>query len=185
MLGFWAADPRRSDIPGLTSYLTATFGDAVALPILSASLVLANDSRLIPRRDDALAVGAALVGLVLGASTQVLWLSDPHPQLNWTLPAPGHFTAAGWWHATFLTAYCGFIGGQLGTLVGRIQRKQQIPPLGFIGSLASASIFAVLLVMDNASTLSASSSRATLWALVAGAGLLTAGALAAVFRRHR
>ncbi|WKV75326.1 hypothetical protein AW27_029645 [Streptomyces sp. PCS3-D2] len=50
-----------------------------------------------------------MLGSLLGSWTQVQWLRDDAPVLNWTLPRPHHFNAAGWYHAAFLIAMSGVV----------------------------------------------------------------------------
>jgi hypothetical protein len=84
----WTIGEHAPELPGLTSYQSATWGDGLLLPIASASLVYAI-RRLPPAHREVLwCSAAAVLGALTGAATQVFWLLDPSPRLNWTLPAP-------------------------------------------------------------------------------------------------
>ena len=94
--------PKPEDVPGLTDYLSATWGDSLLLPTSLAGLVYAY--RSLPSVEDrALVVIGAVGGAAGGVLTQIQWLRDDNPQLNWTLPAAHVFNGAGVYHAVFLT----------------------------------------------------------------------------------
>jgi len=168
--------PSNPGLRSLSSYASASWGDGLILPLLTGCLVGAA-TQLAPaegERTQALIWG--LLGSATGAATQYLWLQDPAPGLNWTLPAAGHFNAAGWYHAAFTV-------GTLGLLTGTtalIQRRLALFPhpwparmrmlLGTVGVLAF--IFGALVGWDNVRHPITVSQSITLFALLAGALLL-------------
>jgi hypothetical protein len=106
VLPIWAAvEKPPPGLPGLGSFPSAYLGDTVLIPASVILLVIA-----IPRlkvagvgRERRLVASAAIVTALIAALVQVSWLRDRAPRLNWTLTRPGHFTAAGWWHAGYFT----------------------------------------------------------------------------------
>lgn len=81
---------------GLYSYWSATLGDALMLPVLAASLTEASARlRAAEPVSTWVPVVGALIGGTAGLATQVVWLSDPNPDPNWTIPHPHTFTIAG------------------------------------------------------------------------------------------
>lgn len=88
-------------LKGLFDYPSAYLGDVLLLPVAAAGLAaLCHRLGVSPLNGPALAAGAA--GLLVGTLTQILWLLDPHPGLNWTLTSPHHFNIAGIWHTFYL-----------------------------------------------------------------------------------
>lgn len=180
-LGDW-----RADLPGLYDYRSATLGDGALLPALAAALVALGKRAATA---EARWVGIATVlGIVAGAVTQLLWLSDPAPRVNWTLPHPHHFNVAGWWHAGFLVAACGLFSGLWVWALSRIganeRRSGMAATRASLGSfpatvaVASSLALAGLIEIDSSS---ASQTRAGLTSIVAvGAGLVVLALLAGV-----
>src|SRR5262249_6636403 len=107
LAAFYAVAPYHTALPGLYQFLSATWGDGLALPVMTAALVYATSRLPVAPKEGLISIGACVAGAALGAATQVQWLSDDAPRLNWTLPRPHHFTAAGTYHAFFLTGMCG------------------------------------------------------------------------------
>jgi hypothetical protein len=117
----WAAGMGEQSLRGLFDYRSATVGDglllpttAVALAVLLGHLTAGNGLRA--------AVTLGVVGALAGAATQMLWLGDPSPEPNWTLPRAHHFTFPGWWHAAFLTAASGLMTGLWALVLLRLRR---------------------------------------------------------------
>lgn len=135
-------------LPGLTTFRSATTGDGVLLPLMA--YVLVRSAGPAPHRRPPVVL-AGLVGSVVGALSQVSWLINPAPRLNWSLPAPGTFNAVGWYHAAFLTAACGFFAA---LAVAALQRSRDAAgtsdgTIAALGSLSPALAFAGLLALDN------------------------------------
>jgi hypothetical protein len=148
--------PAAEGVLKLHDYLSATWGDAILLPVSLASLTYAY--RMIPptSHDRAWVLAGAACGAVGGLITQVRWLLDDDPQLNWTIPAPHIFYGAGIYHAVFLTASAAtFAGLWMGvsrrwaystTVASR--RAAAAIAVAFLGGMA----FIVLLILDNQRT---------------------------------
>ena len=151
----YSAVPHATALPGLFHFLSATWGDGLALPVMSGALVLAIS--LLPGTPHELpvSIGAGLLGACLGIVTQVQWLRDASPRLNWTLPRPHHFNVAGVYHAVFLTAMCALTAA-LWTLVllrfakvpGRLAARRDAIAAGLLAAMAGM-VFVVLLVVDS------------------------------------
>jgi hypothetical protein len=108
LTSFWWLGTWGSGLPGLYDYRSATLGDGVLLPALAAALLVVGRSARHPvAHERAWSIAVGLAGAIFGALSQVLWLEDPSPHLNWTLPDAHHFNVAGWWHAAFLTSASG------------------------------------------------------------------------------
>ena len=100
------------ELPGLYSFRSATIGDGVLLPLLMFISLssMARFQRIVAPRPRP-AIGAGLVGALVGLGTQVQWLRDDHTVLNWTIPHQHEFNAAGWYHAVFLVTACALLTG--------------------------------------------------------------------------
>lgn len=168
----------RSDSPqlrGLYTYWSATLGDGLLLPVAVFSLIRALRAPGV-KGVRLFATTGAMVGVLSGIGLQYSWLSDPHPALNWTLPAPGHFNAAGWYHAAFLTGMCGLLTGLAAALIKTISadRDTRLDRAPWIAVAAVVLlVFALLLLVDNVDTASAASSRITLVTLAVAIVLLS------------
>lgn len=127
LTAFWALQPSPAHLPGLFDFASATWGDGVALPLMAGSLAYAI--RLLPaaRHDAVLAGVAGLLGAAIGVATQVSWLGADAPRLNWTLPRPHHFTAAGWYHAAFLVLMCAAAAALWVVALNRAARSPRLP----------------------------------------------------------
>jgi hypothetical protein len=182
--------PKPDGALGFTDYLSATWGDGLLLPISMAALVYAYQTLPPTGGDRVLVTVGGVCGAIGGVLTQVQWLRDDNPRLNWTLPAPHVFNNAGIYHAVFLTgAAAGFSAAWAGTLL-RWARNPQIRDRRVSQALGVALLsglgFACLLVVDNQQTQKRSSSGFTLVAL--GGAVLTGVAgmsVATWFRRRR
>jgi hypothetical protein len=195
LLVFYALSSKATDLPGLFAYKSATWGDSLALPTMTGALVFAAMQLPPTRRERLWATAAALGGLLLGAGTQLQWLRDDHPHLNWTLPRPHHFNAAGIYHGLFLTVMCGVIAALWVVLLLRLVNA----PSGHKGrrlavrwlwvALAAGASFVILLVIDSLPARSTSAGTATLVAVGVGVaavlGLMVSTiARLTVWRRH-
>lgn len=175
--------PGPEGLRGLFSYWSATLGDAVLLPGLVFCLMRVATRSWSGTAAQLIALaGGTTVGLAAGATLQWSWLVDPSPVLNWTLPKPGHFTFAGWYHAGFLTIMCAVFGGLVLVILVNARRT----PLGrddarlLVIGACLAIAFSALLAVDNLAGPSAASTWSTLGAVAVAAGLVaaTAGAVA-------
>lgn len=174
MTVFYSAVPHPRALPGLFHFLSATWGDGLALPVMSGALVFAVGRLPAARHERPAGIGAGLLGACLGVATQVQWLRDPSPVLNWTLPRPHHFNAAGVYHAVFLTAMCA-LAAALWTLVlvrfalapGRLAGRRDAVAASVLAATAGA-VFVVLLVVDS---LPGRSRAGAATVTVAGAGV--------------
>ncbi|MGV9977011.1 hypothetical protein ACWDUH_04970 [Micromonospora wenchangensis] len=184
---FEAAAQPVHGLPGLYDFASATWGDGIALPVMTAALVYAL-AVLPPGRYDRAAAGlGAVVGAALGAATQVLWLRDDTPALNWTLPTPHRFTGAGWYHAVFLTVMCALTATLWSLLLARLAttgtecRRAAGGPV-MVAVVAGAAFIALLAVDSHGTTTSA---HATRYAAAAGTALLIVGTLIATIRSRK
>ncbi|MFG2800430.1 hypothetical protein [Streptomyces pseudovenezuelae] len=189
LLIFSVATTPAADLPGLFHYVSATWGDGLALPTMTGALVY-GIARL-PRasKERAASGTAALLGIALGAATQVQWLRDDAPHLNWTLPRPHHFNAAGLYHAVFLTLMSGLTAALWVLLLLRIARAGRVDrkaPLLAVGTaLAAALAFTVLLAIDSLPSRSTGASTATVTAAALGGALLLGLLAWTALRVHR
>lgn len=134
-------------LPGLFSFRSATVGDGLLLPLIT--YVLLRSAGPVCHRGRVAAAG--LFGTVAGALTQVWWLTDPTPRLNWSLPAPGTFNAIGWYHGVFLTVSCGFFAAAAAVVLDRARDAARTPAgtVAGLGALFPALAFSGLLTVDN------------------------------------
>jgi signal transduction histidine kinase len=152
---FYSAVPHARGLPGLYHFLSATWGDGLALPVMSGALVFAIGRLPGAPHELPVTIAAGLLGACLGIATQVQWLRDDSPRLNWTLPRPHHFNVAGVYHAVFLTAMC-TLTAALWTLVllrfarvpGRLARRCDAIAASLLAAMAGL-VFVVLLVLDS------------------------------------
>jgi hypothetical protein len=127
VLLWFSRKPSTNDtLPCLYDYYSATWGDGLLLPVAvaAASYALYRARTLAGRANLKMMVGCATVGFLIGGAYQALWLLDPNPHLNWMLPAPHHFSFAGWYHAAFLSivSSCISLGaGEMFTLLNMIR----------------------------------------------------------------
>ncbi|MEV0471787.1 hypothetical protein [Streptomyces prunicolor] len=192
LFGFWVATPTVPGRPGLFDYLSATWGDGLALPIMTGALVLAI--RLLPKgpRERLLVLGAGLLGGLLGSWTQVQWLRDDAPELNWTLTRPHHFNAVGWYHAAFLIVMSGVAAALWAWALIRTAHAPGGPDnrravkISWGIALTAGVVFVVLLAADAVPSRTTSAGTATIVAAGTGvAVLLGASILTAVLAGRR
>lgn len=106
---FWFLGDYEGCERGLYYYRAATWGDGLFLSASAGAAVAWL--RLSPRFKDTgtkRAVAAACLAAVIGAGIQASWLLNDDVQLNWTIPQPHMFNAAGWYHAVFFVVAFGF-----------------------------------------------------------------------------
>jgi hypothetical protein len=177
-------------LPGLFDYLSATWGDGLLLPTSAGALVFALN-KLPARRHNSLApLVAGIIGGVIGAGTQVQWLLDDSPNLNWTLPRPHHFNAAGTYHAIFLTlASAGFAALWAEVLrrlsTGAMRDANRILIwISLAVALVAQLAFGWLVLIDNRSASSTQAGHATEVALLLAAAIALMSILGAVIARR-
>lgn len=124
---FWLAASHKPHLPGLWDFRSATVGDGLLLPLLLGELAWAA-ARLggAGVKQWRWVVGAAVGAAAAGVATQFVWLADPHPRLNWTLPRPGVFNWAGLYHAAFLVLACAALAGSLVAVLVRWRERQRM-----------------------------------------------------------
>ena len=94
---------------GLYYYRAATWGDGLFLPIgAGATVSWLRLSRKFRKTGALPAAVISCIAIVVGAAIQASWLINDDTQLNWTIPQPHMFNAAGWYHAAFFVAAFGF-----------------------------------------------------------------------------
>jgi hypothetical protein len=168
---FWALERSRTALRGLYSYLASSVGDALCLPMMVGGLNAARVSLPPAGFGPVAGLTGALLSFGGNLATQVAWLSDPHPDPNWTLPAPHTFNSAGWYHAAFSVCLAGYVGYLVGDIFARIRahgvNRQSRRALIIATSVGAA--FAILLVVDNLPNLDRSASRASMF-LLGGTG---------------
>jgi hypothetical protein len=116
-------------MPGLYQYYSATWGDGLLLPVAVGGLWFLTrqvkaSQQPISRR---LIVVSTIVGTIGGGMSQVGWLLDPAPRLNWTFVQPHHFTAAGWYHAMFLVVITAVVVQRGALLLACLRRSSAKP----------------------------------------------------------
>jgi hypothetical protein len=152
---FWTLGAHPSSLPGLFDFASATWGDALALPAMTALLVYAVRTLPAARGDRPFAAVAALLAGALGIASQALWLAAADPRPNWTLPRPHRFTAAGWYHAAFVTAMCALTAALLALALNRVTLAASRPrPVvaAIAAGIACGLAFIALLAADAGAT---------------------------------
>jgi hypothetical protein len=168
---FWALEGPRTPHRGLYSYLASSLGDALCIPAVVGGISAARIS--LPKASGGKRAG--VVGALLSAgatvATQAAWLSDPNPDLNWTLPAPHTFNTAGWYHAAFSVCLAGYLGYQLGDMILRLRSHglSRRTRKALLTATVAGSVFSVLLIVDNLPNLDRAASRASM-VLLGGTG---------------
>jgi hypothetical protein len=138
-------------VPGLFAFASATWGDALALPVMTGSLVHIVSRLPATRRDLPRAAVAGGVTGLLGAGIEVQQLLDDHPRPNWTFPTAHQFTTAGWYHAGFLTVLAAAAGFLWMLALLRLARHGRTPEVvAVVVALVSALSFGALLAVDLA-----------------------------------
>jgi hypothetical protein len=139
--------PGPARLPGLYDFASATWGDGIAVPLMTGSLVHAARTLPPATRDAAVATMAGLLGAGLGVASQAYWLSVDTPQLNWSFPRPHHFNAAGWYHAVYLVVMCGIAAALWALALNRAVRAARVRRSLFL-ALAAGAAFLALLAAD-------------------------------------
>jgi hypothetical protein len=173
-----------ANVPGLMHFPSAFIGDAILLPF-AAGLLGLGVTRL-PRVAGSwlLGIGAALAGAVGTVSTQVLWLADDHPRLNWTLPRPHFWNAAGIWHLVYSAAVSALVVFLVVELLLRL-RAQAVPKIAtgpgatFVWMLVLS--YVALVVHDSAAPTAASRTTVVAMGVSMAVGVLVC--VAALGRR--
>lgn len=112
-------------VPGLSAFPSAFLGDTLLIPLSMLLIVGAIRSRAPTPSERRFAVTAAGAATVVACAVQASWLHDRHPRLNWTLPRPGHFTVAGWWHAFYFVALSALFAGLIAILLRRVSGERR------------------------------------------------------------
>ncbi len=108
---FWILGTYPKNLPNLFSYYSSAIGDSVFLPILSAGFTMffLNSDYKLSKKQKIIAIIFGIIGIFSGIALQASWLINPDIGLNWTIPKPHHFNAAGWYHAVFLILMFAFV----------------------------------------------------------------------------
>ncbi len=121
----WLVGDWEEGQPGFPDYVSGTVGDAVLLPALVYFLAWSRE-RVVGTVGESPSLRAsltyALLGAVPGAAVMASWLLDDDARLNWSLPEPGRFSLAGWWHAVFLVLVCGLLAEHALTAILGLRR---------------------------------------------------------------
>lgn len=185
----WQVLPWPDDQLTWPDYRSGSFGDAVLLPTMTATLIQLNQRAQPPigaTRASRHRVGlAALAGGIGGLAVQLLWLADPAPSRSWTFTQPHHFSIAGTWHAVFFTAMAALIAALWTSLLLRWTRLRRTPQhlLAAADSealtwfTASAFGFSVLVLLDSMQAPAALASTAS----IVGVGAAAASVIALGF----
>ncbi len=177
---FWWAGHGRRDLPGLWDFRSATVGDGLLLPVAAILLVVAGSALPPAPHEPAIVAGSGALGVGAGAALMLLWLRDPDPVLNWTMPAPHTFNAAGWYHAAFLAGASGFFSAAAMRLFWRARARRATHPVEVEAMLRTpgASVlvgcllgFVGLVAADSSSAWAPLTCRTATGAVVAGTGL--------------
>ena len=98
-----AARPQNRGVPGLGGLPKCLYRrHGFAADWLLMLVIDIQRLRPAPWERAAATIGAGVAAMV-AVIVQTVWLSDPKARPNWTLPQPGHFDAAGWWHTVYFT----------------------------------------------------------------------------------
>jgi hypothetical protein len=175
VLGFWNLGDHPDHLTGLFSYRSATWGDGLFLPLQAIAVKYLVDGLSRPRHRW-LVEAATATGFLLGVFVIWSWWHDPSPQLNWTMPEPHTFTAAGYWHALFLIGACGVFARLWTDLLLRLHHHRSTPDVAlrtlnsgcFATALGSAVCYVALAGFDSSRSASTQAGSATLIALSLG-----------------
>jgi hypothetical protein len=127
--------------PDLFDYRSATIGDGLLLPLLTAFLVAARGRLPRAAHEKRIAAGAAAIATALAGWILWNWYQDPHPHTNWTLPRAHHLTFPGYWHTGFFLLAAAALSALTVSLIWRIRRA----PLALRQWIAESSLlFGVL-----------------------------------------
>jgi hypothetical protein len=175
VLGFWNLGDHPDHLTGLFSYRSATWGDGLFLPLQAIAVKYLVDGLSRPRHRW-LVEAATATGFLLGVFVIWSWWHDPSPQLNWTMPEPHTFTAAGYWHALFLIGACGVFARLWTDLLLRLHHHRFTPDVAlrtlnsgcFATALGSAVCYVALAGFDSSRSASTQAGLATIIALFLG-----------------
>jgi len=146
-----ALQSRPAHLRGLFDFASATWGDGLMLPLMTGLLGYAVRALPPARHDARSAAAAGLFGGVLGVTSQASWLLMDAPRLNWTLPRPHHFNAAGWYHAAFVAVICTVAAARWALAQNRAARVDSLPRrvvVALATAFAAGVSFVALLLVD-------------------------------------
>lgn len=186
----------RAALPGLFDFWSATWGDGLLLPVSAAALVYSLTKLQPPGRHERLImVIAAATAAAAGAATQIQWLRDNHPRLNWTLPRPHHFNAAGIYHAIFLVAASATFAVLWAGVLLRLTAARRLPRTSQAGrcqvsvalmiALSTGLGFVVLLALDNRPSAGTRAGHATVLAAATATITLAIAGLGVILSTRR
>lgn len=148
-------------------YRAATWGDILLVPAICAVLAAGLCDSRIPRRSGErlwAALGCGLFALA-GVLVQASWLASSEPILNWTIPAPHHFSFPGWYHAAYLVLLSGAIGAA-GLVLGRRVRLALPAIRDYVAATPALSVlvgcgisFGLVLYLDSVDSLDTSAGQ--------------------------
>lgn len=126
---FWFTGTWNPELYGLYFFKSATFGDAVILPlIIYYSLHIVHLHKFTFKQALAVIL-AGFIGLSVGIFSQYQWITSETTVLNWTIPEPHIFNAAGWYHAVFLCAMVAiFAALSIAVLICAVTSKKHKTP---------------------------------------------------------
>lgn len=112
---FWIFGTYPKELPGLFSYYSSGIGDSIFLPILSTGFIMffLNSEYKLTKKQKIAPIVFSIIGALCGIALQASWLINPDIGLNWTIPKPHYFNAAGWYHAAFLVLMFSFVAYSL------------------------------------------------------------------------
>jgi hypothetical protein len=128
VLPIWAvAGTPSPGLPGLGAFPSAYLGDTVLVPAAVLLLAAAIPKLKAAAGERKLVASAAVLAALITILVQASWLYDRAPRLNWTLPRPGHFTAAGWWHAIYFVGMSAVFCALLMLFLVRVRATRRDP----------------------------------------------------------
>jgi hypothetical protein len=168
-----------SDRPGLFDYRSAVWGDGVLLPVMAFALVYAARRLPTAPAERRWCIAAGGTGILVSSVAQLLWLLDPSPRLNWTLPSPHRLNFAGIYHACFLILATGFFVALWVLTLRRVRvapsASHPLEPRWAFAAIGVAALcvagFFSLLLIDNQAARGTRSSDVT-EVLAAGSGVV-------------
>lgn len=112
---FWIYGTYPHELPGLFSYYSSGIGDSIFLPVMSAGFAMffLNSDYNLTKKQKVVTIVFGIIGALSGIALQVSWLINSDIGLNWTIPKPHCFNAAGWYHAAFLVLMFAFVAYSL------------------------------------------------------------------------
>lgn len=176
---------------GLFSFLSATWGDGLCLPLMAGALALLNRRMTVPP-SLVLRRTAAIIGAGVGALTQLVWWLDPNPGLNWSLPAPHNFNTPGIVHALFFVLASSLFSVLWVDFFYRLRKtfrqdvdqgREHLRSGALALALGTAGAFACLAALDSAGSGFTQAGASSVFALVIASTVL-AGGLVWAAREH-